>query len=151
VYAGDVEEVDGGAAASIGNLAGHASDAQHPVQPVDAPPSANAAAGTVDFYYVLDNQAAHYRPGHRVAVSVALKSDAMSLVAPWSAIVHDIHGGTWLYEEAALGLGTFSRRRVTVRFVINGQAVLATGPAPGTKVVEAGAAELFGTETGFTK
>ena len=35
--------------------------------------------------------------------------------------------------------------------VVGDTAVLAYGPAPGTRVVTAGAAELWGTETGFTK
>jgi membrane fusion protein, heavy metal efflux system len=40
---------------------------------------------------------------------------------------------------------------VVVRFVRDGLAVLASGPKAGTKVVTAGAAELFGAETGFSK
>jgi hypothetical protein len=40
---------------------------------------------------------------------------------------------------------------VSVRYVVEDTAVLATGPEMGVPVVTAGAAELFGTETGFTK
>jgi RND family efflux transporter MFP subunit len=148
VYAGDVEEIDGRTRASIGNLAGRA-ESNLPVEPVNAPPSANPAAGTVDFYYQFENTETQYRPGHRVAVQVPLHSEESSLVAPWSAVVYDIHGGTWVYEQTAER--TYSRRRVSVRYVRDGSAVLASGPVPGTVVVEAGAAELFGTETGFTK
>ncbi len=68
---------------------------------------------------------------------------------PWSAVIHDIHGGTWVYERT--GERTFVRRRVVVRFVTGPTAVLEGGPEVGTRVVTAGAAELFGTETGFSK
>ena len=40
------------------------------------------------------------------------------------------------------------RRPVEVRDVVDRVAVLARGPAPGTRIVTAGAAELFGTEFG---
>ena len=43
------------------------------------------------------------------------------------------------------------RRRVQVSRVAGDQAVLATGPAVGSKIVTVGAAELFGTEVGFSK
>jgi hypothetical protein len=61
----------------------------------------------------------------------------------------DIHGGNWVYEQIAER--EYVRRRVAVRYVSKGTAVLASGPPPGARVVVAGAAELFGTETGFTK
>ena len=68
---------------------------------------------------------------------------------PWGAIVTDIHGGTWVYEKVADR--TYSRKRIGVRFVAGETAVLSNGPPAGTTVVVAGAAELFGTETGFSK
>jgi len=67
----------------------------------------------------------------------------------WSAVVFDIHGGAWVYEKTADR--TYTRRRVVVRYVTEGVAVLESGPAAGTKVVTAGAAELFGAETGYSK
>jgi hypothetical protein len=42
----------------------------------------------------------------------------------------------------------FVRRRIEVEDVIGAVAVLSRGPKPGTRVVVAGAAELFGTEFG---
>ncbi len=152
VYVGDLKEVEPEAEASVEDIAG-ASRAQSgsglPAAPVAAPPSANSAAGTVDLYYALDNRQTKLRPGQRVAVALKLKAEAQSLAVPWSAVIHDIHGGTWVYEQT--GERVFVRRRVTVRHVIGDTAVLAAGPTPGVKVVSAGAAELFGTETGFTK
>ena len=68
---------------------------------------------------------------------------------PWSAVVHDVHGGTWVYEQTAPH--QFVRRRVEVLHVDRGVAVLGAGPPAGTSVVTAGVAELFGTEFGIGK
>jgi hypothetical protein len=149
VYVGDVAEIDTAAEASVGTLT-----QKHPVvvrkaTPVSAPPSANAVASTIDLFYKLDNHPQEYTPGQRVAVSLPLRDESESLTAPWSAIVFDIHGGTWVYERT--GETTFARRRVLVRYVTDDIAVLADGPSPGTKIVTAGAAELFGAETGYSK
>jgi hypothetical protein len=46
---------------------------------------------------------------------------------------------------------TYARERVLVRHVSGDIAALDDGPPPGAQVVIAGAAELFGTETGFSK
>ena len=149
VYVGDLPEVDATAPASIGNLTAGAGEPTQTAGPAAAPPSANPAAGTVDLFYELDNQATNYSPGQRVGVTLLLKAEAESLSLPWAAVIHDIHGGTWVYEQT--GPRAFVRRRVAVRHVVGDTAVLASGPPPGASVVTAGAAELFGAETGFTK
>ena len=118
-------------------------------KPVDAPPSANANAGTVDAYYEVENSHGRLIPGERVGVVVPLVNEANSLILPWSTVIHDIHGGTWVY--VAVAERTYSRQRVVVRFIRDSLAVLDNGPAVGKKVVTAGAAELFGTEIGFSK
>jgi hypothetical protein len=114
-----------------------------------APPSANPAAGTVDLFYSLNNRETQYSPGQRVGVALKLKTPVEGLAVPWSAVIHDIYGGTWIYEQT--GPQTFVRRRVVIRYVVDDLAALAIGPALSTPIVVAGAAELFGTETGFTK
>lgn len=149
VYVGDLPQVDAAAPARVGVLSARPGSARIPAAPVVAPPSADPLAGTVDLMYELDNRALKYSPGQRVGADLVLKGEAESLACPWSAVIHDIHGGTWVYEQTAER--TFVRRRVVVRYVVDDVAVLASGPAPGAKVVGAGAAELFGTETGFTK
>jgi cobalt-zinc-cadmium efflux system membrane fusion protein len=145
VYVGDLKEIDGQAPAGVGDLAMRPGQVTRPGQPVPAPPTADASAGTVDLYY----EDRPLSPGERVGISLTLTGDAASLTVPWSAVIHDIHGGTWVYQE--LSERVFARQRVEVRYVVNGTAVLAAGPRHGTRVVIAGAAELFGTETGFTK
>ena len=82
-------------------------------------------------------------------IAVALKSSEESLVVPWSAILHDLNGGTWVYENVSPQV--YARRRVEVRLVMDGLAILTRGLAPGVKVVSVGAAEIFGTEFGTGK
>ncbi len=73
----------------------------------------------------------------------------MAMVIPYSAILYDIHGGTWVYENTSPNV--FVRRRVELKNVQDGKAILIRGPAAGTKVVTVGAAEIFGTEFGGGK
>jgi RND family efflux transporter MFP subunit len=149
VYVGDLPSIDMEAEARVGNFAALAGTGPWAARPANAPPSASALTGTVDVYYELDNSEARFRPGERVSVSLPLVDERESLTIPWSAVVIDIHGGNWVYEQ--VGERVFVRRRVTVRYVMGETAVLAAGPPEKARVVVAGAAELFGTETGFTK
>jgi multidrug efflux pump subunit AcrA (membrane-fusion protein) len=162
VYVGDRAEIDPEAGASFTVRAGE--PAVH-ARPVTAPPSANPLAATVDLYYEVDNASVHLIPGERVFPRLPLRGEAESTVVPWSAVVHDIYGGTWVYEQTAPR--TYVRRPVTVRYVMEDQAVLGgVSPAdavrawwwrapdsktPPPQVVVRGAQELFGTETGFSK
>ena len=114
-----------------------------------APPSANPLTATVDLFYAVSNESRHFFPGERVGITVPLKHAVDALVAPWSAVVHDIHGGTWVYAQTAER--TFTRRRVVVNSVARDKAVLASGLEAGTHVVADGAVELFGAETGSSK
>jgi hypothetical protein len=158
VYVGDLAELDTAADAVVSELTGKPHRSGSTARPVTAPPSADADAGTIDLYYALENRVpplelvnrvAEYHPGERVAVRLPLKDEPESLTIAWSAVIHDIHGGTWVYEQTAER--TYVRRRVVVRHAAGDTAVLASGPPPGTRIVTAGTAELFGTETGFTK
>jgi RND family efflux transporter MFP subunit len=149
VYVGDLPEIDAGAGATIANLTGRPGESGRTAKPAQAPPSASPSAGTVDLFFEFDNRTTRYSPGERVGATLTLRGDAESLTVPWSAVIHDIYGGTWVYEK--IGERAYRRRRVVVRFVSGTSAALASGPEPGTIVVTAGAAELFGTEVGFSK
>ena len=146
VYVGDIDSVDRSSSARIGSLDNNPGSPARSARPVSAPPTADAAASTADLYYELPNGDGRLRPGERVGVTLALKSTEDSLVVPWEAVLHDVNGGTWVYENTAPQV--FVRRPVEVRDVVDRLAVLSRGPAPGTRVVTAGAAELFGTEFG---
>ena len=148
VFVGDLPEIDAQAPATVADLTARASPGGLAATPIPAPPSADSAAGTADLYFQIENSA-QFRPNQRVGIALPLKTEAESLVVPWSAVIYDIYGGTWVYVET--GERSYARQRVVVRHVAGDTAVLASGPPPETKVVVAGAAELFGTETGFSK
>jgi RND family efflux transporter MFP subunit len=149
VYVGDMPSVDRDKPILVQGLSGGARAEGRLARPVAAPASANPEVATTDLYYLVDNADGAFRPGQKVGVALPLRGGEESLVVPWSAVLHDIHGGTWVYENP--GDHLYARRRVEVRHVVGADAVLARGPAPGTQVVTAGAAELFGTEFGSGK
>jgi hypothetical protein len=65
-------------------------------------------------------------------------------VVPYAALIYDAEGKTFVYRTT--GRLTFVRERVDVTRIDATQAFLSRGPAPGTKVVTVGAAEVYGTE-----
>ncbi len=149
VYVGDLPRLDTAAEAHIGGLADPAGLANKPAKPVSAPPSANATAATVDLFYEVANEDGAFRLGQKLGVRIPLREPEESLVVPGSALAYDLHGGAWVYES--LGAQTYARRRVLVRAVMEKNAVLESGPPPGTRVAITGVAELFGTEFGVGK
>lgn len=146
---GDLENIDRAAPALVGKLAAQPGAKLLSAKPVVAPPSANALAATVDLYYELPNTDAAMFPGQRLGVTIPLADAKESLTVPWSAIVFDIHGGNWIYEQVAPH--KYARKRVVVSHTNGTDAVLASGPAAATKVVMTGVQQLFASETGFVK
>jgi multidrug efflux pump subunit AcrA (membrane-fusion protein) len=133
----------------IGKLAASATDRPVAAKPVAAPPFGNPLSATVDLSFALPNESGRLIPGQRLGVTLPLKDAAESLTVPWSAVVFDVNGGTWVYENTAVR--TYTRRRVVVRYVVGSDAVLEHWNWPGTRVVAEGAQELFGAETGSGK
>jgi len=144
VFAGDVDKIDPGQLASITRLGG--TEAPQPAKRVTAPLKADPISATVDLYYELPPTDITLRPGERVMTELPLKGTQQSLVLPAAAILYDIHGDAWVYED--LGGHAYARRRVQIARHAGDRAVIARGINPGTTVVTAGAAELFGTEFG---
>lgn len=65
-------------------------------------------------------------------------------VVPYSAILYDTQGKTFVYKnESPL---VYERSEIFVDFIQGDQVVLLDGPSTGTMVVTVGAAELYGTE-----
>lgn len=149
VYVGDLPNVARNQAARIHNLNDAPGAPERYAKPIAAPPTANAANSTADLYYALSNTNGAYRPGERLGVTLALRTATENLTLPWAAVLHDIQGTTWVYEQTAPQ--TYVRRPVEVRYVTDGLAVLGRAPAPGAKIVTTGAFELFGTEFGVGK
>ena len=149
IYVGDTAKLNSTAEASVGGLADAAGAVRLWAKPVSAPPSANAAASSVDWFYEVSNKDGALRLGQRVGVTIPLRADEESFVVPWAAVVHDVQGGTWVYEKS--GPQSYVRRRVQVKQVVGQFAALAGGVKAGASVVTTGVAELFGTEFGAGK
>lgn len=149
VYAGELSQIAADQPAQVSGLGDAKGAEAMPAQPVNAPPTAVALASAVDLYYALPNPEGTLRPGQRVSVRLPLTGALECLVIPWSAVLHDVYGGTWIYEQTAPL--TYVRRRVQVRQVVDAMAILEDGPPAGAKIVTAGVMELFGTEFGFAK
>ncbi len=149
VYVGDLSLIDRRQTARVHALNEAPGTATRSARPINAPPTANPLNDTADLYFELANQDGSLRPGQKMGVTLSEKATEESLVVPWSAVLHDIHGGTWVYEN--IGPQQYVRRRVEVRRVTGSLAVLARGPAVGANIVTAGAAEIFGTEFGTGK
>lgn len=149
VYVGDLRLIDRRQTARVHALNEPPGAPSRPARPINAPPTANPLNDTADLYFELTNGDGSLRPGQKMGVTLSERSSEESLVVPWSAVLHDAVGGTWVYENIAPQ--QYLRRRVEVRRVVDGRAVLARGPAVGVKVVTAGAAEIFGTEFGTGK
>jgi hypothetical protein len=65
-------------------------------------------------------------------------------LVPYSALIYDSHGQTWIYTSPSAR--TFVRHKVEVEHIQGDVAVLKDGPPTGTVVASVGVAELYGTE-----
>jgi hypothetical protein len=100
-------------------------------------------------YYRLLNPGQRFKPGEKLRVAFRGTDTRDWIEVPWSAVVFDTHGGSWVYES--LGERRYSRRRVDIDHTASGKAYLRAGVAAGTKVVAEGTAELWGFEFGTGK
>lgn len=66
------------------------------------------------------------------------------LQVPYSALIYDASGGTWVYTSP--GPLVFVREPVAVERIDASTVRLTSGPGPGTEIVTVGAAELLGAE-----
>ncbi|CAM8620697.1 efflux RND transporter periplasmic adaptor subunit [Sphingobium sp.] len=144
----DVAAISQAAPATVRPLGGtgNGNDTGRQARPVQVPPSANAAAGTVDLYYAIDNRDRPWRVGQRVAVQLPVGQMRQGLSIPASAILRDIYGGEWVYAQSAPN--QFVRQRVEIASTGSEGAIISRGLKPGMRIVTTGAMELFGTEFG---
>jgi RND family efflux transporter MFP subunit len=101
VYAGDIATFDINEAVFVNTLGFSGTAAIRKIRPVSAPPTADPLAASVDLYFELKNYDGSFHPGERVNVSLTLRSEGETMIIPYSAIVYDIHGGTWVYQQTA--------------------------------------------------
>ena len=148
VYAGDARELNLDQGASILTLDQPPDAAGLHARRVAAPPSATPAASAIDVMFELPS-GAPLQPGERVLARLVGRAGQEANIVPVSALLHDINGGTWVYEKT--GDHMFARRRVEIAHTVGDVAVLARGPQVGAMVVTVGAAELYGIEFGGGK
>ena len=70
-------------------------------------------------------------------------------VIPYSALLYDLEGGTWVYVSQAPH--TYMRQQVTIDRIEGDQAFVADGLDVGAEVATVGVAELYGADTGIGK
>jgi hypothetical protein len=78
------------------------------------------------------------------AVTRADGPGSVVAAVPYSAVIYDTRGHTWVYVSTEPLI--FMRHAVAIASIDGDVAYLTNGPAAGTQVVAVGAAELFGTE-----
>jgi hypothetical protein len=99
-------------------------------------------------YYSVEG--ADLATGQRLMVEVSLMGDeGTRLVVPFSSLIYDIYGDTWIYTNPEPR--NFLRVPVVVDYIQGEKVVLVDGPAAGTTLVTVGVAELHGTDTGVGK
>jgi len=145
--AGDLQTVDRSQPATILPLVRSSDTTGVTARPVDSAAIADTKERSSTLYYAVEGTQQRLTPGQRVRVQLTLMGQgSQRAVIPYSAVIYDLKGETWVYTSPeAL---TFVRERITVDYIEGDQAILTQGPAAGTKIVSVGAAELFGTEFG---
>lgn len=150
VYVGDLDKIDLRHDAAVFPLGEHRGRGSTlPAAPVQGPPISDAGSASADLFFELPNDGGRFRIGQKVRLSLLLKAPEESLVIPWSAILYDMNGGSWVYVR--ISPQVYSRRRVEVSHFVGDTAVLTRGVSAGDEVVTAGAVEIFGTEFGVGK
>lgn len=145
VYVGDAASLERVGAARV-FLLGDSRNYTLRAKPVSSPMTANPSTATVDWYYEIENPTLSLFPGQRLRVDIPATARTDVLVIPWASVVHDIHGGQWVYREVEPG--AYTRLRVAVDRVDGDLAVLADGLQEKSRIVVEGSAELFGIEFG---
>jgi RND family efflux transporter MFP subunit len=146
LFAGELATLDLAKPAQVAHLGQESSGPWRRATRVTGPPTADPAAATIDLFFEAANADNALRLGERVSVRLVLSGDSQerAILVPASAVVYDVHGGTWVYQNT--GPHVFVRRRVELGGRSGESVVVRRGLPVGVKVVTAGAAELYGTE-----
>jgi hypothetical protein len=80
-------------------------------------------------------------------ISEAEVGGSVQKVVPYAAVIYGQHGETWVYASSEPLV--FVRQPITIGDIEGDVGVLLEGLPVGTEVVTAGAAELFGVESGL--
>lgn len=77
-------------------------------------------------------------------VGEAAPGEAPRRVVPYSSLIYDPQGGTWVYTQTAPL--SFVRAAVEVDYIEGNDVFLKDGPPVGAEVASVGVAEIYGTE-----
>jgi hypothetical protein len=117
----------------------HAAHGEHPAQ-VEKIDGSELARVT------LTEKAAERIDARTVAVREQEWNGELRKVVPYSSLIYDPKGRTWVYTSPQPR--TFVRQQVEVERIDGDSVFLADGPAAGTEVASVGVAEIYGAETG---
>jgi hypothetical protein len=117
----------------------HAAHAEHPAQ-VDKIEGSELSRVT------LTEKAAERIDLKTTAVGEQDVDGTLRKVVPYSSLIYDPKGRTWIYTSPQPR--TFVRQQVEVDRIDGDQVFLADGPAAGTQIASMGVAEIYGAETG---
>lgn len=149
VPSSELETIDKTADAEIQLLSGKSDSEPMLVKPIIGLPTADPLTGTVHLYFAIDQNRLALLPQQRVAVSLKTrKFQETAISVPYSAVVFDIYGNSWVYQQVSTN--HFKRIRVSISHVSRKTAYISEGLPEGVSVVTNGALELFAVETGFS-
>ncbi len=114
--------------------------------PSDPPARVERIGGTDLSRVILTAQAAKRLGIEMTPVRDAQIRGKLRKVVPYSAVLYDLNGQTWVYTNPEPL--TFVRASISVDYIDSDLAVLSEGPPSGTEVVTVGSPELYGTEFG---
>lgn len=149
VYVGDLEKIDLEKDATVIPLGTDQGSTFFTASPIQGPPLSDASSASGDLYFEMANSGRLFRIGEKVRISLLQKAPKESLIIPFSAVLYDINGGSWVYVK--ISSRVYSRCRVQISHIVDDFAVLIKGLEEGDEVVISGAAEIFGTEFGVGK
>lgn len=171
----DLPKVNAQAPITYSLEAGDLGDGWHLVfkgKPMGLVPQVDPIRHTADLYYEIDPMPGIYPRSGRdsqsksppkvptvnwakdqmLRVEIPIGQSRNELVLPYSAIVFDAHGGTWVYTDetpAKAAEHTYERRRVELGPSLGDRVVVRGNCAEGKLVVVNGAAALFSREFHF--
>lgn len=114
-----------------------------------APVQLEPIPGTERYRMTLSPKAAQRLDVQTVPVREEVVDGTTHKIIPYSALIYDLDGATWIYISPA-DL-TFVREPVTVDYIEQDVVILTEGPDVGTEVATVAVAELYGTDTGVGK
>ena len=117
----------------------HAAHGDHPAQ-VDKIEGSELSRVT------LTEKAAERIGLETVAVREQELDGSLRQVVPYSSLIYDPKGRTWVYTSPQPR--TFVRQQVEVESIDGDQVLLVDGPPVGTEIASVGVAEIYGAETG---